>query len=278
VPELPEVEYGRLVADSVARGRVIAGVRCAADPIVFDRVSPARMKKALLGARVQAVHRRGKQIWMELDRSPHPLFHFGMTGAFLIPGGQPLTLASSPTRTESTWPPRFTKIRLTFDDGGELAMTNKRRLGRIRLRDDPEHEPPICKLGFDPLDEMPSASRFASRLAQRSGNIKGVLLDQGFAAGVGNWIADEVLFQAAIDPRRSISSLSADEIQRIRAKLGAIIRTAVKVNADKNRLPDWWLFHRRWGKDTTAVTREGDAIEHLTIAGRTTAWVPGVQG
>lgn len=277
MPELPECEYGRLVAESAAQGRVITGVRCARDPIVFDRVSPARMRNALLGARVDAVRRRGKHIWMELDRRPYPLFHFGMTGAFRVPGQQPLRLASSPTREENSWPPRFEKIRLTFDDGGELAMTNKRRLGRIRLREDPEREPPISKLGFDPLDEMPSASAFAALLDKRTGNIKGVMLDQGFAAGVGNWIADEVLFQARIDPRRSATSLTPAEVTRIRAKLGAVIRTAVRVNADKTRLPRWWLFHRRWGKDGDAVTAAGEPIEHLTIAGRTTAWVPAVQ-
>ena len=45
----------------------------------------------------EAVHRHGKQLWFELDQSPHPLFHFGMTGGFEVPGGRHLVLATEAT-------------------------------------------------------------------------------------------------------------------------------------------------------------------------------------
>ena len=150
MPELPEVERGRRLVERVAVGRTIVKVRCARDSIVFEDAGPARMRKALLGRRVLAARRRGKHIWFELDKRPWPTFHFGMTGAFHTPGTKQLKLASSSRRTDDTWPPRFVKIHLWFDDGGELVMTNKRRLGRLRLRDDPPNEPPISELGFDP--------------------------------------------------------------------------------------------------------------------------------
>ena len=127
-------------------------------------------------------------------------------------------------------------------------MTDGRRLGRILLRDDPEREPPISKLGFDPWLAMPSPKRFAELLRGRGGILKSLLLDQSFAAGVGNWIADEVLFQAGIDPRRRASSLTDDEVGRLRTRLRAIVRHAVGANADAFRYPRTWLFHRRWGK------------------------------
>lgn len=278
MPELPEVEHGRRLAESVAQGRVIARVRCVRDPIVFDGVSAARMRRALTGKRVDAVCRRGKQLWFRLDRPPHPLFHFGMTGAFVTPEASPLRLASSPShRPDEGWPPRFAKIRLFFDDGGELVMTNKRRLGRIRLRERPEEEPPISRLGFDPLLDLPGPREFSRRIGRRTGNLKGLLLDQSFAAGVGNWIADEVLFQAGIDPRRDAGSLSVEETERLRKKLRLVVRRAVEVDADKGRFPRGWLFHRRWGRDPDARTAAGQRIEFLEVAGRTTAWVPGVQ-
>ncbi len=53
---------------------------------------------------------------------------------------------------------------------------------------------------------------------------------------------------------------------------------AVRVDADKTRFPRSWLFHHRWGKDDDARTHRGERIEHATVAGRTTAWVPSVQG
>ena len=107
--------------------------------------------------------------------------------------------------------------------------------------------------------------------------LKGLLLDQGFAAGVGNWIADEVLYQAGLDPRRRAGELSDAERARLRLKLRHVVRTAVRADARKDRFPKSWLFHHRWGKNRDARTSRGELIEFLEIGGRTTAWVPSRQ-
>ena len=80
MPELPEVETARRAATAVAVGRRIVAVTVADDPIVFERVPPARIRRALLGRRVQAVRRHGKHFWFELDRRPWLVVHFGMAG------------------------------------------------------------------------------------------------------------------------------------------------------------------------------------------------------
>ncbi len=80
MPELPEVETARRAATAVAAGRRIVAVTVADDPIVFERVPPARIRQALLGRRVQAVRRHGKHFWFELDRRPWLVVHFGMAG------------------------------------------------------------------------------------------------------------------------------------------------------------------------------------------------------
>lgn len=278
MPELPEVERGRRLAAAVAVGRRIRTVHCADDDIVFDGCAPEDVEAQLAGRRVQDVHRHGKQLWFELDRPPHPLFHFGMTGSFRRPEDQPLALASSPRRGEDPgWPPRFTKIHFVFHDGGELAMTNARRLGRIRLREDPRAEPPIADLGFDPLHQMPTPSEFSKMLRSRQAVLKSLLMNQGFVAGVGNWIADEILYQARIDPRRRGSDLDDRQACRVASALSRIVRRAVDVDAEKSRLPRSWLFHHRWGRQEGARTARGEDIEFLRIGGRTTAWVPTVQ-
>ena len=66
----------------------------------------------------------------------------------------------------------------------------------------------------------------------RTVSLKGLLLDQGFAAGVGNWIADEVLYQAKLDPRRPASSLDDREVGRLRSRLRSVIQRAVEVDAE----------------------------------------------
>ena len=277
MPELPEVERGRRLAEAIAVGRRIERVWCRDDPIVFDSVAPGRWRRALEGRRVEAARRWGKQLWLELDAPPHPLFHFGMAGALKTPAATPIQLKSGPREDETVWPPRFLKIRLRLDDGGELAMTDARRLGRALLRSDPEREPPIARLGFDPLLSMPPPGRFSELLRSRRGVVKSLLLDQSFAAGVGNWIADEVLYQAGIDPRRGASSLTDEEARRLRARLASIVKRAVGANADSSRYPRTWLFHRRWGRRDDATTVRGERIEHVTIGGRTAAWVPAAQ-
>src|SRR5262249_10732047 len=189
-PELPEGERGRLVATSVARGRRIVDVRCADDVIVFEGLPPERIRKALVGRRVRGVKRHGKHLWFELDRRPWPCLHFGMTGGFhTAPGGPRVKLRSSHKRPDSAWPPRFTKLHLFFDDGGELVLADARRLGRIRLRADPANEPPISLLGFDAHRSLPPFRQFRELVRKRAAPLKALLLDQSFAAGVGNWIA-----------------------------------------------------------------------------------------
>ena len=278
MPELPEVEAARVLARRVALGRRITRVWCAGDPIVFEARRPTQVRRALLGRRVRGVGRHGKHLWLELDRRPWPCFHFGMAGGFRAPRARGARLVASGKRdTGDAWPPRFAKLRLTFDDGGELVMTDARRLGRIRLRADPRAEPPVSELGFDALLGLPAPARFADLLAGRSAPIKALLLDQSFAAGVGNWIADEALYQARIAPLRRAHSLSRAEARRLRAALRSVVRTAVAARADSDRFPRSWLFHHRWGRDAGAVTARGERIRHDTIAGRTAAWVPAVQ-
>jgi formamidopyrimidine-DNA glycosylase len=264
VPELPEVETARRRVERHLVGRRIAAVATVPDRIVYDGVSPRRFAEALRGRRVMAVRRRGKHLWMELDRRPWPLFHFGMSGSFEIYGdGAPR--------------PRFWKVELVSDDGTCLAMPDPRRFGRIRLQRHPEREHPLASLGFDPLEGLPPVPALAALLGRRTAPLKSVLLDQTLFAGVGNWIADEALYQARLDPRRPASSLAPAEAARLRARLLRIVHHAVAVEADETRYPRTWLFHRRWGRDAEARTARGERIVHLTIGGRTTAWVPSRQ-
>ncbi len=264
MPELPEVEHGRSIAERTLTGRRIVSVAAADDRIVYTGISPRRFAAAVRGCTVIAVHRRGKHLWLRLDQPPHPVLHFGMTGAFSV-------------YRQRHDRPKFWKLELTTDAGDRLCMTNKRRLGRIGLKRDPPNEPPISRLGFDPLLDLPRSAVIATRLQRRRAPIKAVLLDQAVFAGVGNWIADEVLYQAAIAPHRPACELDKGEVAKLRTRLRTVIRKAVEVDADKSRFPTNWLFHHRWRRQKGATTRRGEPIVHETIAGRTAAWVPTVQ-
>ncbi|MGH9889568.1 MAG: Fpg/Nei family DNA glycosylase [bacterium] len=265
MPELPEVEAVRRRLEKALKGRRIARVEAPPDPIVLDGTSPERLVSVLRGRRVEAVRRKGKHFFFALDRRPWPLFHFGMTGWFHV------------DREDRDPPRRFTRLRLEIEGGTRVVFTDPRRFGRIRLSQDPLGEPPLSKLGFDVLDELPTAAVLAHLVARRKAPLKAVLLDQSLFAGIGNWIADEVLYQARLSPLRLAASLGLDEVKTLRARLHGVVKRAVDVGADSDRFPRHWLFHDRWGRMRDARTARGEAIVHDTVGGRTTAWVPAVQ-
>jgi formamidopyrimidine-DNA glycosylase len=263
VPELPEVESWRRLAERVAVGRRVTSVWAAEDAKVFDRNRRSDFQ-SLVGRCVKAAHRKGKHLWLAFDRPPHLYLHFAMTGA----------LENYPGEADR---PRFLKLELALDSGRRLGFTEIRRFGKARLLEDPAAVPPIALLGFDAWLELPPAAEFARRLRARRAPVKAVLLDQSFAAGVGNWIADEMLYQAGIDPRRPADGLTEAEARALRTALRRILARAVQHDAFTVEFPRDWLFHVRWGKARDARTRDGHAVAFCTVGGRTTAWVPTVQ-
>jgi formamidopyrimidine-DNA glycosylase len=107
-------------------------------------------------------------------------------------------------------------------------------------------EPPISELGFDPILCMPSIEDFKTKVRKRSCPIKALLLDQSFSAGVGNWVADEILYHARVHPEERCNSLTDDQLFRLHEQTSAIPTFAVGVNADDSKFPDDWLFRHRW--------------------------------
>jgi formamidopyrimidine-DNA glycosylase len=284
MPELPEVESVRARLEKALKGRRICEVYAEeTDRFLFAETPLAEFQKALTGAKVRGSGRKGKYFWLELDRKPWPVFHLGMTGNVEIKpakksrshgwGGVKLW-SSGEKESSRSW---FCRMLLTAENGTEVALTDPRRFGRVWLADAPLLHPRIKKLGSDPLLDPLPAKELLLILKKRKAPIKAVLLDQKLFAGVGNWIADEILFQSGISPRRPAASLSLSEVTKLRAKIHSIIRKAVAVEADYERFPKSWLFHHRWGRDSEAKTYGRQKIIHEEIGGRTTAWVPSAQ-
>ena len=128
----------------------------------------------------------------------------------------------------------------------EVVFVDARRLGRIRLCTEPLSEPPISNLGFDPILSMPLAEKFVEDIKKRKCTIKSLLLDQSFSAGIGNWIADEVLFHAGIHPEQKPNLLDRNTLLKLHEKIKYVCETAVSVDADASQFPEGWLFKHRW--------------------------------
>ncbi|MBR7744636.1 hypothetical protein KC207_15170 [Phycicoccus sp. BSK3Z-2] len=264
MPELPEVESARAVIERSALHRTITDVddsdswECRPHP-------PGEIRDALVGHRLTAAHRRGKSIWCELGGDAPPLgIHLGMSGRILVVGPEGEDEGGDyqgsgrrrPRRRKEEWY-RFT---LTFEGGGRMRLLDPRRLGRIRL------DPDVDALGPD-AEEI-TREQFRERIGTGKAPVKARLLDQQRVAGVGNLLADEVLWQAEIDPRRPAGELSTEELDELRRRLRSAIRTAV----------------RQGGVHTLEVVRHRGASGHCprcgsemaraTVGSRTTWFCP----
>ncbi|KAI9336218.1 DNA glycosylase/AP lyase [Zopfochytrium polystomum] len=257
MPELPEVERARRVVERVCKGKRIVRVQTVEDGLVYTGgISHSDFKSSVEGRTVLSTHRRGKLFYIELDSRPFPVLHFGMTGSIRVHGEPSLHYVDFDT-SDRNWPPRFWKFEMELDDGTKLAFTDPRRLARIRLVNEPLQEPPIVELGPDPVHDMPLLTDFSQMVRKRVKPIKSLLLDQAFMAGIGNWIADEVLYQAHIHPEENTQLLTDDDLLRLHTSILYVIKHACNVDADCDKFPKTWLFHYRWFKGKRGkVTKE----------------------
>ncbi|XP_026387613.1 formamidopyrimidine-DNA glycosylase-like isoform X1 [Papaver somniferum] len=157
-----------------------------------------------------------------------------------------------------------------------MSFTDKRRFAKVRLLKDPTLKPPISELGPDALLEPMTTDEFFQLLRKKKIAIKPLLLDQSFISGIGNWIADEVLYQARIHPLQVSSSLSKEHCETLQKCIIEVIDKAVEVGADSSQYPSNWIFHSREKKPGKAFV-DGKKIDFITAGGRTTAYVPDLQ-
>jgi formamidopyrimidine-DNA glycosylase len=99
--------------------------------------------------------------------------------------------------------------------------------------------------------------------------------------GIGNWVADEVLYQARLHPEQYSNTFSSEQVQRLHDSIVSICTTACETLADSAQFPETWLMKYRWDKGKKGadanVLPNGEKIVHLKVGGRTSAIVPSVQ-
>ncbi|XP_010481145.1 PREDICTED: formamidopyrimidine-DNA glycosylase-like, partial [Camelina sativa] len=246
------------------------------DTKVIDGISPSDFQNSVLGKTIVSARRKGKNLWLELDSPPFPSFQFGMAGAIYIKGVAVTKYKRSAVKDSEEWPSKYSKFFVELDDGLEVSFTDKRRFAKVRLLANPTSVRPISELGPDALLEPMTVEEFAENLAKKKITIKPLLLDQSFISGIGNWIADEVLYQARIHPLQTASSLSKEQCEALHTSIKEVIEKAVEVDADSSQFPSNWIFHDREKKPGKAFV-DGKKIDFITAGGRTTAYVPELQ-
>ena len=261
MPELPEVESARAVLERAALERRIVDVDDS-DTFVTRPHVPGQLRSALLGRRLTAAHRRGKSMWCDTSAGGPVLgIHLGMSGKIVIADvdGSEIDGGDYWERGRALGDYRFCRFSLTFADGGALMLIDPRRLGRVRL------DPPIETLGPDAASITPAQFR---TIMARGGTapVKARLLDQNAVAGIGNLLADQMLWSAKINPARPVGELSRAEVDRLLRALRRTVDAALR----QGGVHTLSLLPAR--KVDAVCPRDGAPMARGTVGGRTTWW------
>lgn len=263
MPELAEVEFFRRRWD-VGVGQKIDEVELHDDKRIFRGNDLATLRRVLPGAKLVGSEARGKQMLFRFSGNAWLGVHLGMTGEL---------------RHES---PDFSPGKhdhlVLHQSRQSLVFSDPRLFGRILFhhgKESPEwwsRLPPALTSDAFTLERMQA---FLTRRARSP--LKGVLLQQEFFIGIGNWMADEILWRAKIHPRRTAGELSVSEQREIWKAIRFVCDGALRIVAkDYSDPPASWLFRHRWEKGGRCP-KDGSALDRATIGGRTTAWCPRCQ-
>ena len=244
MPELPEAERARALIEERGLRRTIVAVDDS-DTYVCRPHAPGEIAAALEDHCLTAAHRRGKMLWVETG-GPVLGLHLGMAGRIVM---------------DAVPAPRdWERFSLEFEDGGRLALQDKRRLSRAVL------DPDLSRVGPDAAEA--TRAEFRDRVGHGPAPVKARLLDQSTIAGVGNLLADETLWQARLDPRRRAGELSESELDGLRRALRAATRSAIRRGGVHTG--DLIGERHRGGH----CPRCGAELERAKVGGRTTWWCP----
>jgi len=218
----------------------------------------------LSGAKLIASEARGKQMAFRFSRGNWLAIHLGMTGALRVE------------------PPRFAAAKhdhlLLRQLGRALVFSDPRQFGRV-LYFQGMGEPSWWSAIAPALTSSAFTHDVLREALQRHRRlpIKGTLLLQKHFPGVGNWMADEILWRTRIDPRSASGQISGAQFGALWKAIRFVCQGAMKhVSADFSDPPRDWFYHQRWATGGKCP-RDGAVLKRATIGGRTTAWCPKCQ-
>ena len=275
MPELAEVEWFRKQWDC-GRGAEIVDLSLHARNRVFRGEKVQELRQRLVGTKLLSSLARGKRMLFKFsDDNPEMIgacenvrswlgIHLGMTGKIGV--------------ESADYRPAKHDHLVLFQRERALVFTDSRQFGRVRFHsgaDEPDwwksDAPEINSLEFD----QNFFDRFLDR--HRKAPIKAALLMQNGFPGIGNWMADEILWRAKVLPSKRIRRLTARERGELFRVTKFVVRRSLEtLGQDFSDPPKNWLIHQKWKRDGICPIHR-TLLRHATVAGRTTAWCPKCQ-
>jgi formamidopyrimidine-DNA glycosylase len=279
MPELPEVEVTRRSIASRVHGARVLSVRLG-KPL---RWPLGCAPDALVGARLGPVERRGKYLWLPLQRDDGPE-HGGLDGGLLLHLGMSGSLALHDV-ADAPGPHAHFDLVTT---AGTLRLTDPRRFGAVVWSgglDQPPAATLLARLGAEPFDPALTPQTLHAALRGRKVAIKSLLLGGQVVVGAGNIYACEALFSAGIDPRTPCDRLSRPRSERLLNALRETLARALELGG--STLRDFSDAHgmagafqseaQVYGRAGLPCPRCGTAVRRIVQAQRSTFFCPGCQ-
>jgi formamidopyrimidine-DNA glycosylase len=259
MPEMPDLEIVVEVLKPKLEGSTILEAQVLR-PIVVRNLTGQTLPERLAGRTVSSVSRRGKFLLLALDSG----------GWLLVNAMRSGRLRYLREGRSARGKPHFA---LRFADGSMLQYRDSDRMGKIYITGALDLVPTFAALGPEALSPGLTLDAFRDRLGRRRGEIKGVLTNQAFVAGIGNAYADEILFDARLFPFRKSPSLGEPEIERLYQAMHTVLQRAVdtlrvRVGEDiHTEIRDFLAVHGRGGQP---CPRCGGPISRVSARRRVT--------
>jgi len=275
MPELPEVETVRRGLHHLITGYRITEARDL-HPRLLKAESIAPLHQ-LNGAKITGTNRRGKFMWITLNRPYVLVAHLGMSGQFLI---------------HQKERPKATHVRAQFQlkkslRNLELVFNDQRTFGWLSVEEVDGGIPQSAQhIARDPFDPEFDFQATVAQFAKRNVRIKSALLNQEIMSGVGNIYADEALWRAKVHPESLTSQMS-------KKKIASVLESATEVMAEAiaqggTSFDDLYIdvngesgfFDQSlsaYGREDEACPRCGTLINRIVISARSSHFCPRCQ-
>ena len=264
MPELPEVEtIARAIKPELVGKTILSAdlrwVRTLAMP------APTHFKKQIIGQKILDVSRRAKYLIIELENY-NLLIHLRMSGDLTI-------------RTGKIKPEKHDRLLLHLSNNTYLAFNDTRKFGRVWFTSHSEEI--LGKLGPEPLGKSFTAQWLFENLRERKRQLKPLLLDQTFLAGLGNIYTDECLHIAKLHPLALSNTVTKKQAEALQIAIRAVLKEGIRRNGASidwvYRGGDYQNHFRVYDREGKPCSVCGAEIQKLTVGQRGTHVCPNCQ-
>ena len=270
MPELPEIEtFRRILREGTPENPSLLGKRVQEARLLWERTlaepDPDGFHTRLVGQTIRSFGRRAKYLLIELDDDTL-ILHLRMSGDLRVERD------SAPIAPHD-------RFLLVFEDGFRLAFNDTRKFGRIWLLSEPSTL--LGKLGPEPLDRSLTPEKFHAMLSPRQRQLKPLLMDQGFIAGLGNIYTDEALYRSHLHPQSLACALDLAQSKALLENIRAVLEAGIAANGASI---DWVYRGGGFQNEFQVYHRKGEPcyqcgtpIERIVVGQRGTHICPSCQ-